>query len=544
MNSAIDGAVLQLPPGTCATNVTVANTASFTLEGAAGGVTILEPVIASSPIIQSTANVRFTLSGLTFTGASGAPAILLQGAAEAITISRDAFRANSYQGGVGGAISIQAPAPTATTEPTETTGRTEITGSRFSGNRAASGGAIAVLSLSVPLLISGSTFTGNAAANAGGALFIFNAAPGSSSVRIAGNRFGRPGLAANSARAVGGGAAIELAHGHALELSANAFEGDAISGSQTATAADERRGGGLFLGVVPGDTAFAVDQWRNTFVNNEIDETEAQPPMASPLPAGGAGEWIQGLTVRSTADEFIGNRVAADDGRPPEGGALGVLSSAAAGAVPAQRGALVASDDLFTVNSTAAGGRGGAIYVGDSPASCTGPCPTSAVALTDSTVVDNVVSAGRGSQGGAIWGSPGDDLHLYNSIVFGDLPRPALVGFGAPAAATIEFSDVCRERRGTPVPAGAAAGNICASPALAPTGVETRRSPTIDAGSNALVPVGLTTDLGGRRRIRASLIVCGRRDRPTVDMGAYEFSATGPVKRALQPRRRARQCGP
>lgn len=51
----------------------------------------------------------------------------------------------------------------------------------------------------------------------------------------------------------------------------------------------------------------------------------------------------------------------------------------------------------------------------------------------------------------------------------------------------------------------AGTGNICADPALAGVGTgdahETASSPTIDAGSNALVPSGVTSDFFGQPRI-------------------------------------------
>jgi hypothetical protein len=162
--------------------------------------------------------------------------------------------------------------------------------------------------------------------------------------------------------------------------------------------------------------------------------------------------------------------------------------------------------------------------VGGPPATCTGSCPPSTLTLNDSTVVGNTVDAGAGSEGGAIWGSPNDRLAVQNSIVFSNSPQPELFGFGS-AAPAISFSDVCNEAGGPAVP-GKTSHNICADPKLDAGGAETAASPTLDAGSNALVPSGVTTDLAGNARIRENLSGCSRTTPPAiVDMGAFEFTA-------------------
>ena len=247
-----------------------------------------------------------------------------------------------------------------------------------------------------------------------------------------------------------------------------------------------------------------------------IDETEA--PAQTDLAAGGAGEWISGLAVQSTADTFTGNRVAVDDGAPPEGGAVGAIATEAEGATPSEPARFVGRDDLFRGNSTARHGWGGAIYVGSPTPDCTGTCPGSSVTLEDSTVIDNSVDAGAGSEGGAVWGSRNDKLTGTNSILYGDAPRPEIFGFASTRPA-FRYSDVCTEAGG---PTLTGTGNICADPKLTATGVETLASPTLDAGSNALIPAGLTTDLAGRPRIAASHVTCTGVGPALVDMGAFE----------------------
>jgi hypothetical protein len=74
---------------------------------------------------------------------------------------------------------------------------------------------------------------------------------------------------------------------------------------------------------------------------------------------------------------------------------------------------------------------------------------------------------------------------------------------------------------GSTTTAFSGAGNICADPQLAAPDSgdvhESASSPTIDAGSNALVPAGLASDFYGRNRIVGTKQVAGR-----VDIGAAE----------------------
>jgi len=151
---------------------------------------------------------------------------------------------------------------------------------------------------------------------------------------------------------------------------------------------------------------------------------------------------------------------------------------------------IVGSDNFFSGNSTASGDRGGAAYVGLSNPACT----------------------------------TGDTLNLANSIVNGNSPQPEIHGFGMLA---LQYSDVCAESGGPAVPAGA--GDICANPNLTAAGAETASSPTVDAGSNPLVPAGLSTDITGAARIRAWRETCAGLGPSVVDMGAAEATFTIPV---------------
>jgi hypothetical protein len=144
--------------------------------------------------------------------------------------------------------------------------------------------------------------------------------------------------------------------------------------------------------------------------------------------------------------------------------------------------------------------------------------------VLDSTITGNSAPAG-GVAGIEVVGS----LTLADSIVYGDLGGAETGG-----SLTASFSDVC-----APGPIGPVAGegNVCRTPGLVGEGVagsvdvhELRGSPMQEAGSNALVPTGLTSDFYGQRRIAGGSLVQTCREglvpvaAPTVDIGAAELS--------------------
>ena len=143
--------------------------------------------------------------------------------------------------------------------------------------------------------------------------------------------------------------------------------------------------------------------------------------------------------------------------------------------------------------------------------------------LNDSTVAGNAISGASGPVAG-ISGGPRDVLSLANTIVAGDSGGAELGGFNKLAGVSAAFSDVCS---GASPFAGA--GNICADPRLVGPGPgsgdvhETAASPTLEAGSNALIPSGLTTDAFGGARIAGPIGCPGNRS-PVVDIGAAEFT--------------------
>jgi hypothetical protein len=323
-----------------------------------------------------------------------------------------------------------------------------------------------------------------------------------------------------------GGAAFVLDN---CKGATNVLEGN-VFGANTlvANGTVQSLGGALNLGSSsePGPTP--VLQSGNVFAGNRVVH------VAGVGNYGGAGEWLEGLSLTSIGDLFFGNALPGTTGANWSWGAgLGLLSCN--NTEPTQS---ALEDDVVEGNSIASGepsDLGGAgIYVGCGKKGTT----PNHLALLDSTVTENTVASG-GVAG--VDGGPNDELQVLNSIVAADVGGVETGGFSGPEGSlTSAYSDLCGPS-GTPLEPGA--GNICADPKLADDGEpslsdvhETSASPTIDAGSNALVPPGLTTDFFGSPRIqpvRSFLPACtpgatiGMAFYPaTVDMGASEF---GPV---------------
>jgi hypothetical protein len=413
-------------------------------------------------------------------------------------------------------------------------GTTTISGLTFRHGHAASGAAISMTGASAPQIV-GNTFSENTATSMGGALRLQVAG----AAVVTGNVF-----TANSATSNGGAAEIEVGPSGSLALSGNRVQANTVTPSPTAdavgggiairdaaptgvTVADnqmlentigpssgERVGAGLYL-AASGAGQSAVRQVRNHFDENSIAGSAAGE-------AGGAGEWVVGARVDSARDAFTSNTISRGGG---EGGGVGV-EGALAGATPV-RGELHASDLVSAGNRLAAGGRGAGIYAGGIVTCTATDCP-SVLELNDSTVAGNCVEAGAGSRAPGVAGSGDDTLTLRDSIVYDHQPAsacttmPALVdiaGFGSVSAAS---TDACQDVAGTGTPLPGP-GNLCANPLLdnAPLGGfhETAASPTIDAGSNALVPAGLSLDADGQPRVTD-----GNGDGSAfVDMGADEL---------------------
>jgi hypothetical protein len=549
LDSANSGDVVALT-GTCSNeSFTVTNTNQFTLEGVgdSGGAPTSgfdgnnssnggEPVISSSDNVNLTIqNLLFENATLTNTSAAlGGSAIDISGTDAGVSIKDDAFHGNSGgESSLGGAVNVTAQG---TTEPIV------VQDSTFSDNQSADGGAVYLFTMG-PVHVTGNTFTGNAESQVdaegqlGGALDVeVYGAPQDDPITISSNTFGGTGSGqGNSAEGWGGAAFISAggstaSNGQTVTMDSNRFIDNQIVGNTPI----EHLGGAVAFGPGDDEYGFKVSQSGNLFQGNRVGGTI--PSGDTDDFAGGGAEWGLAVTVNSTRDTFTGNQLTTT-GTPspyaPVGGAVGVI-----GYVGSFTGIFAnpissyftGQDDVFLNNSLPAdGGLGGAIYTGggvepdcldDGNTSNSVPaCPPSHLVLYDSTVTGNSVNTSTG-EGGAIWGGSKDTAKLDNSIVYGNdgVPgSPEIWGYSNP---TYSYDDACTmEGGGGPL---TGTGNICANPKLSASGVETASSPTIDRGSNKLVPAGLTTDAAGHPRITDGL---GKTCQATVDMGAFESPA-------------------
>jgi hypothetical protein len=297
-------------------------------------------------------------------------------------------------------------------------------------------------------------------------------------------------------------------------LTANKFTDDGIS---TATGR-EAFGGGLFLGnSSQAETLVSATQSGNVFEGNTI---------ASPTPTavyGGGGEWAPSVDLTSTDDSFIKNSLPGPQGvgAASEGAGLGVITAECAKEATASA---MLDDAVLVANTIGAPSEGGesegaGIYAGCFP---THPNGHFHLSLNDSTVAGNQAPGGISG----IDGEDTDQLALANSIVASPPGQADIGGFRAVSGGSLTslFSDACvpGTSSSTPLPGE---GNICANPQLTAEGEETPSSPTIDAGSNALVPAGLASDAFRHARILAGHAGCSQSFPAIVDMGADEFIA-------------------
>ena len=254
-----------------------------------------------------------------------------------------------------------------------------------------------------------------------------------------------------------------------------------------------------------------MTQAHNVFQNNTVGgytDTNAR----SEEYFGGGGEYAQITTITSFDDTFIGNSVGAGVGNDTGAGGGFALQGFPGGTTSTLHATnLVATNNSVT---TAADGDadGGGIYAGFLVGCSAGSSCPAQVDLFDSTITANSASSGPGMAGGTV----ADIGHVTNSIVYGNTGNAAQLDFTNLA---VTYSDSCSAA----ATAYSGTGNICVNPALVnPAGNdvhETAASPTVNAGNNALIPAGVTTDYMGNARI-----IDG-----TVDMGAAEFRAAATV---------------
>jgi hypothetical protein len=456
-----------------------------------------------------------TIEGLIFENAhstaansGGALSLNISSGEPTVTLAHDTFSNDVASGGEGGGARINAGVAAVT-----------VTDSTFSGDSATlDGGALAIFATSANL--DGDTFTGNSVTGAdafGGGLDV-NTIEGP--IRLSNSLF-----AGNTSDNEGGGAALAAeAPGVAITLIGNTFSHNSVSDpSGVSTNVRGYLGGGLSL-IGEATEPIKAEQRDNTFDGNSVSF------KAAPVSAWGGGESTTHIALQSTGDRFTNNTLqspsAAENAEPKKvfgwGAGLSVAECGDPTETPPTAPNVTSrlTDTIVAGNTLQSGpsANGAGIYVGF-------VCPNAyaTLQLNDSTVAGNTVSGAPGRVAG-ISGGPHDVLALANTIVFGNSGGPELGGFQGLAGVSATYSDVCS---GTAPFAGA--GNICADPLLAGPGPggadvrETAASPTLERGSNELIPTGVSTDAFGGPRILGP-ILCGASPAPVVDMGAAEYA--------------------
>jgi hypothetical protein len=304
-------------------------------------------------------------------------------------------------------------------------------------------------------------------------------------------------------------------------LEDNTFTGNMVKAAGTAAEA-EVAGGGLQLRG-PASQPTAVSQRGNVFDSNSAI---GEPPAIANY--GGGGEWLVNASLLSVDDRFSRNTISGTTGASPGffnwswGAGLGVDGLGTSYCTAPNLIDSTLEDAVVEGNTIEPGISedlgGGGIWVG----------------CSHFDVLDSTVTLNTAPNGAGIEGEPGDQLELANSIVAEGSGANEIAGFNEwGGSVATSFSDVCKSAGSSePLPG---AGNICADPLLADNGDpvsfdvhETASSPTIDAGSNALVPSGLTTDAFGTPRILPGQAGCTGSFPAVVDMGAAEFVPAPP----------------
>ncbi len=463
LNAAGPGDVITISTLCTGGKYTLPSVSNLTIQGAATGTNGFDGTGATGPALVGRA-VGLTLRNLTFQNykLNSGPAVFLEPGAGALPVlDRDRFLNNSTMSSTPGAaleiLDTESSCPY--------TGSLTLTNSLFSMNS----------------ISQGASPSGISAEGAGAAILL----------------------------------ACDASHGASLTISGNTFTGNSI-----AMAGGSAYGGGLYA-ADSGNGQLTDNQSANLFQSNSV--TSTSPSGAT---FDGGGEWLASVNLTSRSDAFISNSLAGPSGASgaSEGGGLGTVRGTCGippSSVPASA---TATDLVAAANSIGAPSSGGSIegagvYAG--LAICIAGQGNAGFHLTlnDSTVSGN---SGAGGVAG-VDGESGDQLTLQNSIVFGNAGAGAsdLGGFGiggGSGSVIASFSDVCTPGATTPF---MGTGNICADPKLTNAAGgdvhETSASPTIDAGSNALVPSGVTTDYYGQPRIVAT-----HQCQAIVDIGAAE----------------------
>lgn len=403
----------------------------------------------------------------------------------------------------------------------ESEGVVTIEDSTFTDDSALRAGGLSVDAASAHL--AGDTFEGDSSESYGGGMY---AQLGGGESTLSSSRFSN-----DTATSSGGGAAISTGAttGIGLALDGDTFSHDSVADPDGTDSGSGYSGGGLEVSASSGGES-TLAQSGDTF---DSDTVSFKPAAALAM---GAGESVSDAALQSVDDRFTNNTLQSPDANknarmePVFGWGAGLSVLECGDSFPPAPGApnvsSSLSDAIIAGNTLTSGpsADGAGIYVG--AVLCHSAYTT--LDLFDSTVAGNAISGAGGPVAG-ISGGPHDVLSLANTIVDGDSGGAELGGFGTSFAnVSASYSDVCS---GSSPFAGT--GNICADPQLVGPGPgsadvhETAVSPTLEGGSNALIPSGLTTDGFGNPRISGP-IDCTNSPAATVDIGAAEFVYAAP----------------
>lgn len=359
-----------------------------------------------------------------------------------------------------------------------------LIGSGFDPNvSAGGGGGVYVSNDQAPVTLSDNEFVGNQTGGAGGGgvhIAMSNSAP----LSLHDNLF----QLNKSTGGDGGGALLQLGSS-SLELTDNDFLGNKLAPN-----GGVHRGAGL--AVVEGADIHQE--------SNFIDKNVFEAGVAT-FAAGGGEAVLSGAPFFSRSDEWSNSVVPAADAR---GGGLYFEALQFPQTVHLENAVLAG-------NTLAANGEGGGLYLQGVPCPGAGDLTCAHLELMQATASGNQIGAGGSGAGVEGFGS----LLVQNSIIKQNTGATDLASAGFNPI-LVSYSNVCAIFT-TPF---AGAGNICANPRLNAPGpgqgsvLQTPFSPTLDRGSNDLVPPGLTTDFSGDPRFADS----DANRTVVVDMGADE----------------------
>jgi hypothetical protein len=486
LNAAVAGDTVTLDEGSVCAGPFTLPARAITLTGGGSGATIDGGGLTRA--LTGTNIGSTTISNLTFqNGVSDASGGAISiGGNSSPTLDRLRFLHN--HAATGGAVSIGSSA---------TTGSITISNSLFgdgtdAGRNSASAdaGALFVFSNGVPVAISNTGFLHNLAAVTGGGMRV-TMIGGSPGLTLTDSAFDDNALA--GAGRQGGGALITTGGANqSITISRTRFTGNRILPGAAVT---DPGGAGVRISNA-GTAQTPVTLTDTLFDANSVGKS----PKAGVILRGG-GLWLSGANLTSLNDEFTNNSFIASSSTPTSRG-VGILYDTCIGG----EGSATITNGAIAGNEVVGAAEGAGFHM---------ECANGSAQLEvrDTTISGNTALADTAG----LWGSATTTLVVTNSILAGNTNSDVLDLNGF-AGRTISYSDVCYKSTGHP-----GIGNICKPPYLssAVNGNvhETTRSPTVDIGSNSLVPFGLATDYEGDGRI-----LDGTFDgKAVVDMGADEF---------------------